>query len=114
LKINNYSLISKNFTSGTMDKEQFTYELDIGFGPGLLVEIETGVSRERIKYQRGNHLQSGALKTNASGEVVRYEIYHPFGTIAYQAKLGNLGPAARKIQFAGKEKNEESGLYYFA
>jgi len=55
--------IYRKYTSGTMDKEQFTFELGVGFGPGLLVEGETGITN-KWPMQGGNNQRIGFDRLN--------------------------------------------------
>ena len=44
--------------------------------------------------------------------MISYEIFHPFGTTAYQATAATIGPAAKRYRYTGMERDEESGLGY--
>lgn len=41
-----------------------------------------------------------------------YEEYHPYGTTAFQAKSATINAVAKRYRYTGKERDEESGLYY--
>ncbi len=64
------------------------------------------------RYIYSNHLQSTSLELNDNAEVISYEEYHPYGTTAYQAKSGTINALAKRYRYTGKERDEESGLYY--
>lgn len=64
------------------------------------------------RYQYANHLQTASLELDDKGNVISYEEYHPFGTTAYQAMNKTLKAAAKRYRYTGKERDEESGLYY--
>jgi RHS repeat-associated protein len=66
-----------------------------------------------IRYQYGNHLGSAVLETNEEGLVISYEEYHPYGTSAYRSAKPGFEPSLKRYRFSGKERDEESGLYYF-
>ncbi|MBL7703903.1 MAG: RHS repeat-associated core domain-containing protein [Taibaiella sp.] len=38
--------------------------------------------------------------------------YHPYGTTAFQAKNASINAVAKRYRYTGKERDEESGLYY--
>lgn len=63
------------------------------------------------RYQLDNHLGSSCLELSEVGEIVSYEEYSPFGTTTYQA-VDSQVDAAKRYRFGGKERDEESGLYY--
>ncbi|KAA5533738.1 insecticidal toxin complex protein [Taibaiella lutea] len=65
-----------------------------------------------IRYVYSNHLQSATLELDGEGEIITYEEYHPYGTSAYKAKNDNINALAKRYRYTGKERDEESGLYY--
>jgi RHS repeat-associated protein len=64
------------------------------------------------RYQYSNHLQTAGLELDEKAQVISYEEYHPFGTTAYQAVNKDLKALAKRYRHTGKERDEESGLYY--
>lgn len=76
-----------------------------------LVETETG-KPPLIRYQYTNHLGSAALETDANGNLISYEEYHPYGTTAYSTYV-NASYAVKRYRFTNKERDDETGLYYF-
>jgi len=66
----------------------------------------------RIRYQCSNHLGSATLEVDEFGAVISYEEYHPYGTSAYRATNGSVEVSARRYRYTGKERDEETGLYY--
>jgi RHS repeat-associated protein len=66
----------------------------------------------RIRYQLGNHLGSAMLELDETGLVISYEEYHPYGTTAYHAVASGVEVSAKRYRYTGKEKDEETGLYY--
>ena len=65
------------------------------------------------RYQYSNHLSSVALELDDDGQIISYEEYHPYGTSAYQAKNSELNAAAKRYRYTGKERDDETGLYYY-
>jgi RHS repeat-associated protein len=66
----------------------------------------------RVRYQAPDNLGSAHVETDEAGTVVGYEVFHPFGTTAYEATAKNLGPGARRYRYTGMERDDESGLGY--
>ena len=64
------------------------------------------------RYQYGNHLGSSAYELDDSANIVSYEEYHPFGTTSFQAMDPNNDVPLKRYRYTGKERDEESGLYY--
>jgi len=44
--------------------------------------------------------------------VISYEEYHPYGTSAYRAVVSGVEVSAKRYRYTGKERDEETGLYY--
>ena len=64
-----------------------------------------------VRYQHSNHLGSSTLELDAQAQIISYEEYSPYGCSTYQA-LRTETP--NRYRFAGKERDDESGLYYNA
>lgn len=66
-----------------------------------------------IRYNFDNHLGSACLELDTSANIISYEEYHPFGTSSY--RLGDTATevSLKRYRYAGKERDEESGLYYY-
>src|SRR5205823_1053382 len=73
-----------------------------GNDPGLLF---------LIRYQYSNHLQTASLELDGNADIISYEEYYPFGNTAYQASR-NQTETSKRYRYTGKERDEESGLYY--
>jgi RHS repeat-associated protein len=68
--------------------------------------------RQLIRYQFGNHLGSASLELDEQAQIISYEEYAPYGCSTYQA-VRSLTEAAKRYRHTGKERDEESGLYYY-
>ena len=68
--------------------------------------------QELMRYIYSNNLSSAMLELDDNGEIISYEEYHPFGTTAYQATNSQINAVAKRYRYTGKERDEESGLYY--
>jgi len=66
-----------------------------------------------IRYQYGNHLGSAMLETDANGQPISYEEYHPYGTSAYRSSKSGVDLSLKRYRFSGKERDDETGQYYF-
>jgi RHS repeat-associated protein len=66
-----------------------------------------------IRYQYANHLGSAVLETDEDGNPISYEEYHPYGTTAYRSSKPGIDLSLKRFRFSGKERDEETGLYYF-
>lgn len=64
-----------------------------------------------IRYQFGNHLGSASLELDDQAQIISYEEYAPYGSTTYQA-VRSQTEMPKRYRFTGKERDEESGLYY--
>jgi RHS repeat-associated protein len=65
-----------------------------------------------IRYQFGNHLGSVSLELNDQAQIISYEEYTPYGSTSYQAGRSTTEVSLKRYRYTGKERDEESGLYY--
>jgi RHS repeat-associated protein len=65
-----------------------------------------------VRYQLGNHLGSASLELDEGGGLISYEEYHPYGTTAFQTMNSTAEVPLKRYRYTGKERDEESGLYY--
>jgi RHS repeat-associated protein len=81
-----------------------------------LVETRTqgddGTPGQLTRYQLGNHLGSASLELDEAGRIISYEEYYPYGSSSYQATDASIKAAAKRYRYTGKERDEETGLYY--
>jgi RHS repeat-associated protein len=81
-----------------------------------LVETRTqgddGAPAQLARYQLGNHLGSASLELDETGRIISYEEYYPYGSASYQAVGASIKAAAKRYQYTGKERDEETGLNY--
>ncbi|MFO0761901.1 MAG: RHS repeat-associated core domain-containing protein [Byssovorax sp.] len=114
-----YEVYRKRDVSGLLLERQTLHVMD-GEKRVALVETKTvdedaGGSFEPstvIRYQLGNHLGSAVLEVDGDGAVISYEEYHPYGTSAYRSGTGAAEVSRKRYRYTGKEKDEETGLYY--
>jgi len=75
---------------------------------------ESGVPRQLIRYQFGNHLGSASLELDDAARIISYEEYYPYGSTSYQAGRTEAEVRLKRYRYLGKERDEESGLNYHA
>ena len=72
----------------------------------------TGVGVARWRFQLDNHMGSGRFELDDAGKIISYEEYHPFGSTAFHVADGTAEVSAKRYRYIGKERDEETGLYY--
>lgn len=104
-----------NGTGTQLERES----LSINDDTGRVCLIETknidtsgSIGTSLYRYQYSNHLSTVSLELNKQGVPISYEEYHPFGTSSYRATNKNIRAEAKRYKYTGKERDEESGLYY--
>ncbi len=65
-----------------------------------------------IRYQFTNHLDSSCLELDGEGAIISYEEYYPYGSTSYEAVRREVEVSPKRYRFTGKERDEETGLYY--
>ena len=78
------------------------------------VDVDTPVISPSplIRYQSDNHLDSASLELDKDGQVISYEEYYPYGNTSYQAGHSVAEVSLKRYRYTGKERDEETGLYY--
>ena len=103
------------------DLEIGTWTIGYGSGEQNTLHIMDGSSRiatrrigedpddttPKIKYNLEDHLGSSNLELSTDGALVSREECYPFG----ETSFGSYGK--KRYRFCGKEKDQESGLYYY-
>jgi RHS repeat-associated protein len=108
--------IYRKFTSSSLTLERHT--IHIADDQGRIAMQENLIAgnddsdKSLTRYIYSNHLQSSALELDNFGKVISYEEYHPFGTTSYHVKNSDINAIAKRYRYTGKERDEESGLYY--
>ncbi|HEU4405627.1 MAG TPA: SpvB/TcaC N-terminal domain-containing protein [Polyangiaceae bacterium] len=70
------------------------------------------VAIARQRYQLDSHLGSSTMEVDEAGAVIGYEEYHPYGSTALRAAHSAAEVSAKRYRYTGKERDEETGLYY--
>ncbi|MGN6646551.1 MAG: RHS repeat-associated core domain-containing protein, partial [Cytophaga sp.] len=76
-------------------------------GATKCIGADLGDSTPAVKYNLSDHLGSSCVQLDTNGTTVSLEEYYPFG----ETSFGSY--AKKRYRFCGKEKDEESGLYYY-
>lgn len=66
-----------------------------------------------IRYQLGDNLGSSRTELDDQGSPISYEEYHPYGSTALWMARGAAAVSTKRYRYTGKEKDEETGLYYY-
>ena len=94
----------------TDDKERLamieTKTVDSIAAPGTLPASVT-------RYQFVNHLGSALLELDENAAIISYEEYYPYGSTSFQAVSSSIEVSAKRYRYTGKERDDESGLYYY-
>lgn len=72
-----------------------------------------GTPAQLIRYQFSNHLGTASLELDEIAGVISYEEYYPFGSTSFQGLDSTRQLPAKRYRYTGKERDEETGLYYF-
>jgi RHS repeat-associated protein len=65
-----------------------------------------------VRYQLANHLGSAALEVDASGALITYEEYLPYGGTSYRAARADVQVSPKRYRFLGRERDEETGMNF--
>jgi RHS repeat-associated protein len=72
-----------------------------------------GANPTQLRYQLATALDCVSLEVDASGAVISYEEYFPYGGTAIIAGDAKAGVKLKYYRFTGKECDDGTGLYYF-
>ena len=64
------------------------------------------------RFQLTNLIDSAVMELDAQGRVISYEEYHPYGSTAFRSSDASSEVSPKRYRFTGKERDEETGLYY--
>ena len=98
----NGGLVLERHSTNLADDEKVFARIDEGGHEGLVT-----------RYQYDNHLGSACLELDENADIISYEEYHPFGTTSYRAGRRDTEVALKRYKYCGKERDEETGLYYY-
>jgi RHS repeat-associated protein len=106
--------------SGALQTQRYSLHIMDGAQRICLVEtttVDTSLPASElpattIRYQLGNHLGSAVLELDENAAIISYEEYYPHGSTSYQAGASAAETSLKRYRYTGKERDEESGLYY--
>ena len=111
--------IWRKIVNGVLDTERETLHVMDDKRRIALVETLTVESGNRVadpapvqRYQLDNHLGSASLELDESASIISYEEYYPYGDTSYRAGRNASEVSQKRYRYTGKEKDEESSLYY--
>jgi RHS repeat-associated protein len=96
-----------------IDEQNTIYVMDASTSsaPSRVASIRIGASMgdstPAIKYNLENNIYSSTVVLDDTGTIVNSQEYYPFG----ETSFGSY--AKKRYQYVGKERDEESGLYYY-
>lgn len=72
----------------------------------------SGPAGAQARFQLGNHLDSAMLELDASGGLITYEEYLPYGATAFQTGRSEAEVSLKRFRYTGRERDEETGFSY--
>lgn len=111
-----FELFRERNGSGVIKLERETlHVMDVNHHIALVEKRTKGIDpspEQIIRYQYGNHLGSASLELDDNANIISYEEYTPYGSTSYQAGRSLIEVNTKRYRYTGKERDEESGLYY--
>ena len=111
--------IWRKSVNGTLETERETLHVMDDQKRIAIVETLTLENGNRVaaptpvqRYQLDNHLGSASLELDESANIISYEEYYPYGDTSYRAGRNVSEVSRKRYRYTGKEKDEESSLYY--
>ena len=102
--------VYRRWDGATLDLERET--LHVMDDQRRIAMVETTGTASRWRFQLDNHLGSSTLELDHAADVISYEEFHPYGSTAFHTARGGAEVSAKRYRYTGKERDEETGLYY--
>ncbi|MDR2581277.1 MAG: RHS repeat-associated core domain-containing protein, partial [Fibromonadaceae bacterium] len=118
LYLGSFEIFRKKDSTGSLILERETLHIMDDKKRIALVETKTyengQIANPAIvqRYQLSNNIESATLELDGTASIISYEEYYPYGDTSYQAGNGASEVSQKRYRYTGKEKDEESGLYY--
>jgi RHS repeat-associated protein len=119
LYLGGFEIFRKKDATGALALEQETLHIMDDVKRIAIVETKTYENGSPIlnpipaqRYQLSNNIESAALELDENAQIISYEEYYPYGDTSYQAGRDASEVSQKRYRYTGKEKDEESGLYY--
>ncbi len=90
------------------DKRRIAVTETLTVNNGMVVSNPASLQR----YQLSNNIESASLELDENASIISYEEYYPYGETSYRAGRNVVETGLKRYRYTGKEKDEESGLYY--
>jgi len=106
-------------TTGTVQKQRDSIDVMDDKERIALIDLEKDknnsnqVINKTTRYQLNNHFGSSTLELDQSAQTISYEEYYPYGGTAYTAGHNQTETSLKRYRYSGKERDDESGLYYY-
>ncbi|MFX0077369.1 MAG: RHS repeat-associated core domain-containing protein, partial [Candidatus Hermodarchaeota archaeon] len=117
--LENFEIYRKKTVNGLVLERETLHILD-GDRRVAIVETRTidtqnndPTPRQLIRYQHNNHLGTAKLELDDNSKIISYEEYYPYGGTSYQGVTRILEVPFKRYRFTGKERDEETGFYYY-
>ena len=109
-EIQNGSKQKERSTVQIMDQDKLLTNNDI-----LTFDNGSPLSNPDItkRYQIGNHIDSISIELDDGANLITYEEYFPFGKSSFRSGRSDSEVKLKRYRFTSKERDEETGLYYF-
>ena len=121
--LGNYELWRESSVSGgtpTVQEERQTVHVFDDVRRVAMIETKTvaggstiGPPTPRMRFQIANQLASAVVELTETGAIISYEEYFAFGMTSFHSANGSIDVSARRYRYNGKERDEETGLYYY-
>jgi RHS repeat-associated protein len=119
LYLGGFEIFRKKDATGALALERETLHIMDDVKRIAVVETKTYENGSPIlnpipaqRYQLSNNIESAALELDENAQIISYEEYYPYGDTSYQAGRNASEASQKRYRYTGKEKDEESGLYY--
>lgn len=119
LYLDGFEVYREYGTNGVIDLERETLQVLDDEQRIALAETQTilngnavGAPTSLLRYQLANHVGSSSVELDDQAKLVTYEEYHSFGSTSLRVARSQA-EAAKRYRYVGKERDDESGLYYY-
>ncbi|HEY6186457.1 MAG TPA: RHS repeat-associated core domain-containing protein [Pyrinomonadaceae bacterium] len=111
--------IFRQRNAGGLLLERETLHVTDDTRPIALVETKTHDGGAAIpdpaplsRFQLGNHLGTACMELDEAAAIISYEEYYAYGSTSFHAAPAGLEVSAKRYRYTGKERDEETALYY--
>ncbi|MEX2961168.1 SpvB/TcaC N-terminal domain-containing protein [Microbulbifer sp. TYP-18] len=73
-------------------------------------DTDNAIGVPLVTFQYTDAKGSATFETDRTGAILSSENFHPFGTTAYRVRAPNRDLSLKRLRFAGKERDDETGL----